>query len=89
MSNKSYYGWMARNQGEHDIENISLYRTKEKALRLWRGRQELVPIVIVVGDAAEALRQQDTSLSEAQERIAELESELNRCQDAFDNRSQY
>lgn len=43
---KTIKGFVAKNGNEYDIENMSFYKTKEKALREWGTTQKIVPITI-------------------------------------------
>ena len=49
-----YVGWMARNKGENDIENISLCETKRDAEKHWgKYGQEILPITIAIRNQQE------------------------------------
>lgn len=46
MLKKQVIVWIAKNKGELDVENISLFKTKAAAVRVWGKRQEIIPAVL-------------------------------------------
>lgn len=44
---KTRKGWVAKNKGEFDIENMSFFRKKRDAVKFWGGRQEVVPVKVI------------------------------------------
>ena len=38
--------WIAKNEGDLDIQNVSIYSTEKEAKRFWGKRQEIIPVEI-------------------------------------------
>lgn len=44
---KKIKGWVAKNKGEFDLDNMSFENTKKEAVKHWGGQQEIVKVEVI------------------------------------------